>query len=141
MNYNSVAPCGVICDICLGYQRVKNKCVGCLNVGNKPYHCTVCSIKSCEEKKGNEELLCYDCSKFPCKRIKNLDKRYTLKYGESPIQNLNKIKEIGLQAFIEIEKEKWKCNNCGQLLCVHREVCLHCGYINEYFPQNINTII
>jgi hypothetical protein len=133
MNNNSVAPCGVICDICLGYQRGKNKCVGCLSVGNKPYHCTVCSIKSCEEKKGNEELLCYDCSKFPCKRIKNLDKRYTLKYGESPIQNLNKIKEIGLQAFIDIEKEKWKCNNCGQLLCVHREVCLNCGNKNRYF--------
>lgn len=138
MNNNSIAPCGVICDICLGYQRVKNKCVGCLNVGNKPYHCTVCSIKSCEEKKGNEELHCYDCSKFPCKRIKNLDKRYTLKYGESPIQNLNKIKEIGLHPFIEIEKEKWKCNSCSQLLCVHKEVCLNCGNNNEYFPQIIS---
>ena len=138
MNNNSVAPCGVICDICLGYQREKNKCFGCLNIGNKPYHCTVCSIKSCKKKKGNEELLCYDCSKFPCKRIKNLDKRYTLKYGESPIQNLNKIKEIGLQAFIEIEKEKWKCNSCGQLLCVHREVCLNCGNKNAYFPENIS---
>jgi hypothetical protein len=109
--------------------------VGCLNIGNKPYHCTVCSIKSCDVKKGNEELLCYDCSKYPCRRIKDLDKRYTLKYGENPIQNLNKIKEIGLQQFIEIEKEKWKCNKCGQLLCVHRDVCLNCGNKNEYFPQ------
>ena len=131
----SIAPCGVICEICLGFQREKNKCVGCLTIGNKPYHCTVCSIKSCAEKKGNEELLCYDCIKFPCRRIKNLDKRYTLKYGESPIQNLDKIKEIGLQQFINVEKEKWKCTKCGQLLCVHREVCLNCGNKNEYFPQ------
>jgi hypothetical protein len=135
MNNTSIAPCGVICDICLGYQREKNKCVGCFSIGNKPYHCTVCSIKLCDEKKGNEELLCYDCSKYPCRRIKDLDKRYTLKYSESPIQNLNKIKEIGLQQFIEIEKEKWKCNKCGHLLCVHRDVCLHCGSKNEYFPQ------
>jgi hypothetical protein len=134
MNIASIAPCGVICDICLGFQRDKNTCVGCNNIGNKPYHCTVCSIKSCAEKRGNEKLLCYDCAKFPCRRIKDLDKRYTLKYGESPILNLNKIKEIGLTQFINFEKDKWKCKQCGHLLCVHREICLKCGYKNEYFP-------
>ncbi len=135
MNNASIAPCGVICDICLGYQRDKNKCAGCNYTGNKPYHCTVCSIKTCPEKKGNEKLLCYDCIKFPCRRIKNLDKRYTLKYGESPIRNLNKIKETGLAQFIDSEKEKWECSKCGQLLCVHREACMNCGNINEHFPQ------
>ncbi len=135
MKHLSIAPCGVICDICLGYQREKNKCVGCLNTGNKPYHCTVCSIKSCAEKKGNEALLCNECVKFPCGRIKDLDKRYIFKYGESPIQNLERIKVIGMQQFIDMEKEKWKCNKCGHLLCVHREVCLNCGHKNEYFPQ------
>jgi hypothetical protein len=135
MDNASIAPCGVICDICLGFQRDKNTCVGCNNIGNKPYHCTVCSIKSCAEKKGDEKLLCYDCVKFPCRRIKNLDKRYTTKYGESPIQHLFKIKEIGLDSFINGEKQKWKCAECGHLLCVHREGCLKCGYKNEYFPQ------
>jgi hypothetical protein len=135
MNNESIAPCGVICDLCLGYQREKNKCVGCNNIGYKPYHCTVCSIKSCTEKNGDEKLLCYDCAKFPCKRIKNLDKRYSLKYGESPVRNLIKIKETGLIHFIDIEKDKWKCSNCGHLLCVHREVCLICGNKNKYFPE------
>jgi hypothetical protein len=135
MNNASIAPCGVICDICLGFQRNKNTCVGCNNIGNKPYHCTVCSIKSCAEKKGSEKLLCNDCVKFPCTRIKNLDKRYTTKYGESPVQNLLKIKEIGIDVFINGENEKWKCAECGHLLCVHREVCLKCGYKNEYYPQ------
>lgn len=135
MNTISVAPCGVICEICLGYQREKNKCVGCLNTGNKPNHCTVCSVKTCNKKLGNEKLLCSECSKFPCRRIKDLDKRYISKYGESPIQNLNKLKEIGLQNFIDIEKKKWKCGKCGQLLCVHRETCLRCGNANELFPS------
>ena len=139
MNNKSLAPCGVICDICLAYQREKNKCVGCLNTGNKPYHCTVCSKKACPEKNGNEEMLCYECAKFPCKRIKDLDKRYVLKYSESPIQNLYKIKEIGLTQFIELEKEKWKCTKCGQLLCVHRETCLNCGSNNSYFPRAKNN--
>lgn len=135
MNNNSIAPCGVICDICLAYQREKNKCVGCLNTGNKPYHCTVCSIKSCDEKQANEELLCYECRKFPCRRIKNMDKRYITKYGESPVQNLNNIKDMGLQQFIEIQKEKWKCIRCGELLCVHQDVCLNCGNQNVHFPE------
>ena len=135
MNNKSIAPCGVICDLCLGYQREKNKCVGCNNIGYKPYHCTVCSIKSCTEKNGDEKLLCYDCAKFPCKRIKDLDKRYLLKYGESPVRNLIKIKETGLIQFIDIEKDKWKCSKCGHLLCVHREVCLICGNKNKYFPE------
>ena len=135
MNNASIAPCGVICDICLGFQRSKNKCVGCKNTGNKPYHCTVCSIKSCPEKEGKENLLCSKCRKFPCRRIRDLDKRYTNKYGESPIQNLQSIKKIGLKEFVEIEKEKWKCKECGHLLCVHRNVCLVCGTRNQYFPE------
>lgn len=135
MEITCIAPCGVICDICLGFQRSKNKCVGCNREGNKPYHCIVCSIKSCVEKNGNEKLLCNDCNQFPCRRIQNLDKRYINKYGESPIQNLMKIKEIGLNTFVKTEKEKWKCNTCGNLLCVHKAVCLICGAKNDYFPQ------
>ncbi len=134
MDETSIAPCGVICDLCLGFQRSKNKCVGCNAKGNKPYHCTVCSIKSCPEKEGNEKLLCGHCVKFPCRRIKDLDKRYILKYGESPIQNLSWIRENGMPGFVRTEEEKWRCSNCGEMLCVHRESCLHCGSVNEFFP-------
>ena len=135
MNNSSIAPCGVNCELCLAFQRTKNKCVGCLNSGNKPYHCTVCSIKSCVEKKGNDNLLCNECVKFPCRRIKDLDKRYTLKYGVSLIQNLNQIKVNGLDSFIDNEQEKWKCSACGKLLCVHNATCLICGNKNGHFPQ------
>jgi hypothetical protein len=67
--------------------------------------------------------------KFPCRRIKDLDKRYRTKYGVSLIENLNTIKEIGLTQFVELEKGKWKCSNCGQLLCVHRDTCINCGIL------------
>lgn len=59
MRPSSIAPCGVNCDICLGFQRKKNKCSGCKTAGNKPYHCTVCSIKTCPEKHGKENELCF----------------------------------------------------------------------------------
>lgn len=134
MNYRSVAPCGLICDLCLGAQREKNRCVGCNNKGNKPPHCIKCSIKCCEEKDGNKKLLCNKCSKYPCRRLKNLDKRYRVKYGESLIENFKRINEIGIRQFIKEEKEKWRCEKCGKLLCVHRDKCLNCGEINKRFP-------
>jgi hypothetical protein len=135
MNNTSIAPCGVNCDLCLGFQREKNKCAGCIAVGSKPYHCTVCSIKTCSEKNGEESLLCNVCARFPCRRIKELDKRYTTRYGESNIENLNAIGKIGLDSFIKQEEIKWKCPQCGNLLCVHRERCLICDALNDKFPS------
>ena len=137
MNTKSIAPCGVNCDICLGFQREKDKCVGCNNEGNKPNHCMNCSIVFCLEKKGNIHELCYKCNKFPCRRIKDLDKRYKTKYGESVIENLNKISESGIRVFIQAEKIKWKCEGCGKLVCVHREYCLYCGARNNLFPAKV----
>lgn len=93
----------------------------------------------CSEKNGNEKLLCNKCSKFPCLKIRKLDKRYTAKYGESPIENLRNITNNGLINFVKVEKEKWKCSNCGNLLCVHRGICLICGTKNNYFPDNKKT--
>ncbi|MDR2798545.1 MAG: hypothetical protein LBB80_09385 [Treponema sp.] len=133
MDNLSVAPCGVICNLCSGYQRDKNKCVGCNNVGNKVNHCNTCRIKNCEEK-NNKELLCNECIKFPCKIIKNLDKRYKTKYGESPINNLQIIKEKGIEIFIKMEKDNWKCKNYGKILCVHKKNYLECGETNPHYP-------
>ncbi|MCF7948985.1 MAG: DUF3795 domain-containing protein [Spirochaetia bacterium] len=135
MKANSIAPCGVICDLCLAFQRPKNTCVGCTADGNKPYHCTVCSIKACPEKQGNPASLCIECAKFPCRRIRNLNTRYTTKYGESPIDNLHSIQANGLAEFLRRAVEQWKCRHCGRLLCVHRETCLHCGARNSNFPE------
>ena len=135
MNANSLAPCGVICDLCLGFQRPKNTCAGCTADGNKPYHCTVCSIKGCPEKQGNPAALCIECGKFPCRRIRNLNTRYTTKYGESPIDNLRSLKANGVAEFLRRAEAQWRCPQCGQLLCVHRAACLNCGTANQYFPK------
>jgi len=134
MNYNSLAPCGVICDLCVGFQRAKNKCVACQAQGYKPNHCKVCSIKSCPEKHGNPAALCVDCLKYPCRRLKDLNKRYMAKYGEDLQQNLEMARAEGLASFIEAASQKWACPACGQLLCVHSDSCLHCGGVNPFFP-------
>ena len=123
-----VAPCGMNCGLCLGYHRTKNKCAGCNSTSsNKPYHCINCSIKLCDSLSANRSKYCFNCKKYPCTRIKNLDKRYKAKYGMSMIENLNTIKEIGIRKFVQQEKERWACPKCGNIICVHRDSCLMCG--------------
>jgi hypothetical protein len=139
MDRLSIAPCGVICDICSGFQRDKNKknyCIGCRREGIKPAHCKKCVIKNCPEKNGNTNELCIDCNIFPCRRIKNLHKRYLTRYNEDINENMKLYKDNGIKTFVKIMEEKWKCKNCGKLLCVHKELCLHCEKNNPNHIKN-----
>ena len=75
-----IAPCGMNCGICMAYLREKNKCPGC-NGSNedKPVYCVKCRIKNCEIIKNNRSGFCFECEKYPCSRLKQLDKRYKTK--------------------------------------------------------------
>ncbi|PLX03128.1 MAG: hypothetical protein C0595_08250 [Marinilabiliales bacterium] len=128
-NQELIAPCGMNCGICIGHLRDRKPCGGCFKKEdvNKPKHCRSCSIANCELLKKTESGLCFECEKYPCTRLKNLDKRYRLKYGMSMIGNLDFIKDAGIENFIQYEEERWKCKNCGSGLCVHRDFCLNCN--------------
>jgi ribosomal protein S27AE len=67
------------------------------------------------------------CGRYPCKRLRDLDKRYRTRYGMSMIDNLEFIKSSGIRVFLKKEKERWTCKKCGGTICVHREFCLDCG--------------
>lgn len=127
----SVAPCGMNCGICIAHLRKENKCAGCNADSGRSSHCLTCSIKNCSELNKSAKPYCFDCKKYPCARLKQLDKRYRSKYGMSMIENLNNIKAFGIRRFIKNERERWKCSNCSSLLSVHRENCLCCGIIRS----------
>ncbi|MFH1387220.1 MAG: DUF3795 domain-containing protein [bacterium] len=119
-----IAPCGMNCSLCLAYQRAKNNCPGCLvKSRSKSKSCLHCRIKNCSHQK----RFCFTCKIFPCARLKHLDKRYRTKYGMSMIENLEKIKKIGVRKFVKSEQIRWECKKCGKSLCVHRPFCLFCG--------------
>ena len=123
-----IAPCGMNCAICLGYLRDKNTCPGCRLMGkNNSDYCRKCIIKHCKILKKNNWKFCSDkCKKYPCLRLRNLDKRYRTKYKMSMIDNLEYIKKNGIRKFIVKEKKRWACK-CGSTICVHRWYCLNCG--------------
>ena len=122
-----IAPCGMNCGTCIGYLRDKNKCPGCrIYSTDKAISIQRCIIPKCINLDKTDSKFCYDCEKFPCKRIKQLDKRYSTKYNTSFIENLKMIKEKGIEKFLVFETQRRTCPKCGSVLSVHRDQCLKC---------------
>jgi hypothetical protein len=117
-----IAPCGMDCAICRAFLREKNRCNGCYSLDravNKN-----CRIFSCEKAWGK---YCFHCAEYPCKRLRQLDKRYRMKYGMSMIDNLESIREHGVRHFVKTERERWTCTACGGTIDVHHGRCSVCG--------------
>jgi hypothetical protein len=123
-----IAPCGMNCSTCLGYLREKNKCVGCrLIMKNQAKTRVNCVIRNCSHLAETESKFCYECTKYPCKRMLQLDKRYRTKYNTSLMGNLERIRDFGLEAFTKSEHEKWLCPQCGGTICIHTGYCMNCA--------------
>jgi hypothetical protein len=128
LNAELIAACGINCGVCIAHLRAKNRCAGCnSDEAGKVKHIAVCRLKNCAEMGISEQKFCFECSSFPCIRQRQLDKRYRTKYGTSTIENLKNIREVGLESFVAREKERWKCPECGGVVCMHKESCIYCG--------------
>ena len=126
---NLIAPCGMNCRLCRAYIREKKACPGCYGNDNFMSKSTAtCCIRNCETIKTGKAKYCFACTKFPCANLNHLDKRYRTKYGMSMIDNLESIKQFGMTNFTKREKVKWACSICGDIICVHKEKCISCGY-------------
>ena len=128
-----IAPCGMNCRLCIAYQFKDNDlnkkgfhkkyCPGCIPRGENCKHMG----DRCELLGNGKARFCFECKDYPCKTLKALDKRYRTKYHMSTIENLNYIKEKGMESFLEEQTEKWKCQNCGGTICCHNGLCLNCS--------------
>ena len=121
------------CAVCSSYLAMKNDlkkqginrtyCAGCRPRG-----------KNCAFMKQKCALLgnglvkyCSECADFPCQSLKHLDKRYRTNYHMSMIENLEYMKENGINEFLNREEQKWKCPECGGVICCHNGICFSCG--------------
>jgi hypothetical protein len=121
MKKELIAPCGMNCNLCIAFLREKNKCPGCRFMGNPDSkYCKKCVIRNCKIIKENNWKFCsVKCEKFPCTRLKNLDKRYKTKYNMSMIENLKNIEKNGIKNFLKNENKKWVRGN--KIFCVHNK--------------------
>jgi hypothetical protein len=124
-----IAPCGMNCRLCRAYGRDRNACPGCRGDDSlKPKTRVLCRIKTCGKIARGGARYCFRCDSFPCDRLNSLDKRYRTRYGMSMIDNLRSIGQLGIRRFLENEKRRWACPECGEVICVHEPQCLSCGY-------------
>jgi hypothetical protein len=133
MEEQLIAPCGMNCGVCASYLAMKNDrktkglgktyCAGCLPRGK---NCALIK-KQCDLLGNGLIRFCYDCGDFPCRRLKDLDKRYRTKYNMSMIENLKFIRDNGITGFLSKEKEKWRCPRCGGVICCHNGLCFNCS--------------
>jgi hypothetical protein len=133
MNEELIAPCGMNCGVCDFYLAMRNDlrkkgfrikyCPGCLPRGKN----CVFMGKQCERLGKGLVRFCYECDDLPCRRLKTLDKRYRTKYHMSQIENLDFIRAHGMASFLEKEAAKWRCPECGGVICCHNGLCFSCS--------------
>ena len=124
-----VAPCGMNCGLCMRHLRDKNTCTGCRSDDDgKAKSVLACGIRKCETLRSNMSGFCFECDAFPCERLRRLNIRYDTKYHMSMVQNLEAIRDSGIEVFVESERERWECPECGGVRCVHTDVCIYCGH-------------
>jgi hypothetical protein len=123
------AYCGINCQTCvgfLGYKLSGEKTEPCHGCRTKFYSCTFFK-KYCKNIANRKKIeFCYECPDFPCANLKEIDKYYTGKYGVSIIEGFTHIKNKGMEDFLAIEKEKWKCPTCGGVICAQTKRCYTC---------------
>jgi len=132
MNEELIAVCGMNCRICVGYfgytlngKKRKKPCIGC-----RPSNRNCAFIKkSCKKLSKKEVNYCFECEDFPCENLEKLDKRYRERFKMSMIDNLNFIKEKGIEKFLKSQEEKYRCDQCGGVICVHTDKCYECGNV------------
>ena len=121
-----IAPCGVNCLACSAYLFGKKPCLGCRapeeQISRKS--CRSCAKKRCAFEQGIQ--WCFECSRFPCARIKSLDQRYRQNYDVNLIQNGLDAKR-DMDAFLQMQRDCFTCISCGGIIDQHHKRCSECG--------------
>lgn len=134
MKEELIAPCGMNYAICSQYLALKHNvksrgiripyCIGCRARGKK------CAFikKGCDLLSEGKTKDCFECSDFPCHKLKSIDERYRKHHRMSMIINLEYIKKKGMNHFLMKEQERWKCPECGGFISCHNGLFFSCDF-------------
>jgi len=101
-----LAYCGLVCSQCGAY--LKKRCQGCHS--DKPMSMN-CKVKPCAQQRNYSS--CAECADFrnlkECKKLNNfISKIFGFIFRSDRFGNLNRIREIGLDKFIEETQNQGK---------------------------------
>lgn len=116
LNVNTVAICGLFCGTCPSYPH---ECEGCLSDGVLMEDCKSCSNGFRDCANIHNVTRCYECIDFPCEKLDSFkDKHYQNGIGHHKhvIENLDFMKENGIQKWLEKQILENTCSKCGQII-------------------------
>lgn len=87
-------------------------------------YCNTCDFKKCAESKHVD--FCFQCPEYPCSALAafQADDR---PHHSVIFENLKTIQEHGVDVWLEQQKSRWKCPECGTSFCWYDETCSTCG--------------
>ncbi len=127
---NEVAPCGVFCGACPSFGK---SCQGCPATDREQQRTSKWSCKirvCCYEVKGLD--FCGECPEFPCahvnkKLLNSHPGEMKYNYRHQVAENWAKLRELGLEAYLEYQRERWTCPTCGDRVFFYHYKCGECG--------------
>ena len=138
MDEKLIAPCGMNCALCSAYLAYTHQIP---RKRGEIYHCEGCRPRDkrcaylkrhCAPLSNGSVRFCYECKDFPCVRLKHLDARYRKEYGMSFIENLEVIRDKGLNQFLKDQQNKYSCSKCGDWISIHNRKCFECDTISSW---------
>lgn len=97
--------CGLNCGLC-GY-RLQGNCNGCFK---DSFCAAICPMAPCSVKHGNLQY-CFECPEYPCKHYDGFDSYDTLVLHRNQRKDMQKAKEIGMDAYHAEQREKMRILN------------------------------
>jgi len=150
---NLVGICGLYCGTCPSYlayrkndtgyvkKRAKEKgytieglrCDGCLS-DKVADHCKDCrhGFRSCAAEK--HVNWCFECEEFPCQRLKDFTGIHIINgisHHEHVIDDLQYMKQHGIEEWIKIKDKASRCTGCGEVLYWFDHKCPVCNGLVE----------
>ena len=146
---NLVPPCGLYCGACVTYiacergdserlvelaKRISKyrgqdvevtelTCEGCLSSGAIALFCRECALRACAVKKGLR--YCAQCPDVPCQLIIDFNNDGMGHHSEV-IDNIRRQRDIGINAWLKEQDERWHCPQCGCAVDWYARRCPEC---------------
>lgn len=99
------------------------RCNGCKANVNATF-CMDCQMRLCARNKGVE--FCFECDNFPCEIITQF-RNDDAPHHSAVFSNLELIRELGVEVWLEAEARRWSCQECGSRFNWYAETCDDCG--------------
>lgn len=140
MDYRYDSYCGLYCGACpilvanqkgavdelakkIEMDAADLVCAGCKSGARKAPRAD-CEFVLCALGKGVE--FCVDCDEYPCGRLTDFrDDKWA--HHSAVTRNLDRLKEVGLAAWLAEQDARWTCPACGARFDWYDEKCPDCG--------------